>query len=107
MENAFEKAGLAVPSLAEVLTQSGVETKRAKSLLQILLREQRLIKINEELVFHPSALQQLKEMLQVRKGERFSVGTFKDWTGVSRKYAIPSEFWTANTSHGAKAMNGW
>ncbi|MGB7721732.1 MAG: SelB C-terminal domain-containing protein [Bryobacteraceae bacterium] len=28
-------------------------------------------------------------MLAARKPARFNVGTFKEWTGVSRKYAIP------------------
>ena len=28
-------------------------------------------------------------MLAAKKGARFSVAEFKDWTGVSRKYAIP------------------
>jgi selenocysteine-specific elongation factor len=35
------------------------------------------------------ALGRLREQLVLRRGERFSVPTFKDWTGVSRKYAIP------------------
>jgi selenocysteine-specific elongation factor len=28
-------------------------------------------------------------MLAAHKAARFNVGTFKDWTGISRKYAIP------------------
>ena len=68
---------------------SGVELARAKTLLQLLLRQQKLIKIGDELVFHHSALEQLKQILATHKGERFPVGTFKEWTGVSRKYAIP------------------
>jgi selenocysteine-specific elongation factor len=31
----------------------------------------------------------LRRTLAERKGARFSVPEFKDWTGVSRKYAIP------------------
>ena len=89
IENAFEQAGLAVPAMAEVLAKSGVETARARSLLQILLREKRLVRISEELVFHQSALEKLRRMLGERRGKRFSVAEFKEWTGVSRKYAIP------------------
>ena len=86
---AFERAGLAVPSTAEVLTASGVDPVRARNLLQILFRQKRLIRISEELVYHPSAIDALKAILAAHKGETFAVGTFKDWTGVSRKYAIP------------------
>src|SRR5262249_32893669 len=35
IERIFEKAGLAVPAVAEALAQSGVELKRARSILQI------------------------------------------------------------------------
>jgi selenocysteine-specific elongation factor len=89
IEAAFEESGLAVPSVAEVLAKSGVEAARARSLLQILLREKRLVKISEDLVFHAAAIAQLRELLAAHKGERFAVPAFKEWTGVSRKYAIP------------------
>ena len=89
IEGAFEQAGLAVPALAEVLKKSGVEDRRARSILQILLREKRLIKISEDLVFHKNAIQALRGLLAPRRGERFGVPAFKEWTGISRKYAIP------------------
>jgi len=89
IERAFDETGLAVPSVPEVLAKSGVEAARARSLLQILLREKRLVRISEDLVFHHSAIQKLRAMLAERKGSRFGVPGFKEWTGVSRKYAIP------------------
>jgi selenocysteine-specific elongation factor len=89
IERAFEQAGLAVPALPDVLAKSGVEAARARSLLQILLREKRLVKISDDLVFHQSAMEKLRAMVGAHKGSRFNVGTFKDWTGISRKYAIP------------------
>lgn len=89
IEQAFERAGLAVPAVAEVLGKSGVEAARAKSILQILIREKRLIRISEDLVFHQSAIVNLRHLLAGRKSTRFNVGSFKDWTGISRKYAIP------------------
>jgi selenocysteine-specific elongation factor len=89
IEHAFEQAGLTVPAMSDVLAKSGVEAARARSLLQILLREKRLIRIGDDLVFHHSALDRLRAMLAPRKGQKFNVGAFKDWTGISRKYAIP------------------
>jgi selenocysteine-specific elongation factor len=89
IERAFEEAGLAVPAVAEVLAKSGVEPVRARTLLGILLREKRLARINDELVFHRSALEKLRDLLAARKSQRFNVAAFKEWTGVSRKYAIP------------------
>jgi selenocysteine-specific elongation factor len=89
IERAFEEAGLAVPAVAEVLAKSGVEPARARSLLAGLLREKRLARVNDELVFHASAIEGLRALLAPRRTQRFNVATFKEWTGVSRKYAIP------------------
>ena len=89
IERAFEQAGLAVPAVAEVLAKSGVEAARARTLLALLLREKRLTRISEDLVFHRSAIEKLRELVAVRKSQRFNVTAFKEWTGVSRKYAIP------------------
>jgi selenocysteine-specific elongation factor len=89
IETAFRTAGLAVPSLSEVLGKSGVESTRARNILQLLLRDKRLVRVSDDLVFHGSAIQSLRELLANRKGTRFGVPEFKDWTGISRKYAIP------------------
>ena len=85
----FRNAGLAVPSTPEVLAKSGVEAARARSLLQILLKNKKLIRVGDDLIYHATAIDALKKLLASRKGARFSVADFKDWTGVSRKYAIP------------------
>ena len=89
IETAFRAAGLAVPSMQEVLAKSGVGPSRARSILQLLLRDKRLVRVSDELVFHPSALQSLRQLLAPKKGQKFAVPEFKDWTGISRKYAIP------------------
>jgi selenocysteine-specific elongation factor len=89
IERKFEAAGLAVPPMAEVLAGSGVEMKRARTLLESMVRQGRLLRINQELVFHASAIERLRQILLPRKAQHFGVGEFKEWTGISRKYAIP------------------
>ena len=88
---AFEAAGLAVPSVGEVLAQLKIDKRRAEKILQKLLKEKVLVKVAADLVFHQSALSQLRELLvrQKAKQNRINVGIFKDLTGLSRKYAIP------------------
>jgi hypothetical protein len=108
IERAFEQAGLAVPALPDVLAKSGVEAARARSLLQILLREKRLIRVSDDLVFHHTAMAKLRAMLAAHKGARFNVGMFKDWTGISRKYAIPLlEYLDRERVTRGKATSGW
>jgi selenocysteine-specific elongation factor len=89
IESAFCDAGLAVPALNDVLAKSGVEPARARTILQLLLRDKKLVRVSDELVFHASAIQSLRELLAPKKGHKFAVPEFKDWTGISRKYAIP------------------
>ncbi len=89
IERAFEQAGLTVPAVAEVLAQAGVGAAQARTLLEILLREKRLVRIDRDLVFHRSAMDGLRSLLAGRRSARFSVPDFKEWTGISRKYAIP------------------
>jgi selenocysteine-specific elongation factor len=45
--------------------------------------------VSEDLVFHHAAIGKLRELLAAHKGKRFNVAAFKEWTGISRKYAIP------------------
>jgi selenocysteine-specific elongation factor len=89
LERVFLEAGLKVPSLPEALAQSKMDPARARGLLQILLRSRKLVKIGDDFVFHRAALDGLRGMLAERKGRRFLVPEFKEWTGISRKYAIP------------------
>jgi|SRR5579859_112808 len=91
IEAAFAAAGLKVPFLNEVLSGLKVDKVRAQKIVTLLLREKTLIKISEELVFHRNALEQLRKQMAAQKvkSARIDVATFKELTGVSRKYAIP------------------
>ena len=91
IEQAFASAGLKVPSLKEVLAGLKVDKIRAQKIVTLLLRDKVLIKISDELVFHQSALTDLRRKIAALKTTtpKIDVARFKDMTGVSRKYAIP------------------
>ncbi|HET8826994.1 MAG TPA: selenocysteine-specific translation elongation factor [Terriglobales bacterium] len=91
IEEAFASAGLKVPALKDVLAGLKIDKARAQKIVTLLLREKLLIKVSDDLVFHRSALERLRTLLaaQKAKNSKIKVGTFKDLTGVSRKYAIP------------------
>jgi selenocysteine-specific elongation factor len=59
--------------------------------MTLLLREKVLVKISDDLVFHQTALADLRQRIVALKtaSPRIDVGRFKELTGVSRKYAIP------------------
>jgi selenocysteine-specific elongation factor len=91
IEKAFASAGLKVPALKDVLAGLKIDKARAQKIVTLLLREKVLAKISDDLVFHQSALAELRKTLQAEKARsaRIDVARFKEMTGVSRKYAIP------------------
>jgi len=91
ISRAFEKAGLAVPGAVEVLGGLPIDRARAEKILRILLKEKTLVKVTEDLIFHRSALERLRELVARRKQQsnRLNVAVFKELTGLTRKYAIP------------------
>ena len=85
----FESSGLTAPSVTEVLTESGVDLGRARTILQMLLKERLLVRINETFILHAAAVSRMREILSANRASAFTVSDFKSWTGVSRKYAVP------------------
>jgi selenocysteine-specific elongation factor len=91
IEEAFAKAGLQVPALKEVLASLPVDKVRAQKIVTLLLRDRVLIKLSDDLVFHRDALAELRHKLAEQKARspKINVASFKELTGVTRKYAIP------------------
>jgi selenocysteine-specific elongation factor len=91
IEDAFRSSGLKAPALKDVLAGLKVDKARAQKIVTLLLREKILVKPCEDLVFHRSALENLRKLLaaEKRKSAKIDVARFKELAGVSRKYAIP------------------
>jgi selenocysteine-specific elongation factor len=91
IEGAFASAGLKVPALQEVIAELKVDKVRAQKLVTLLLREKVLVKVSDELVFHRTALEELRRQMTAYKAKsaKIDVAKFKEMTGVTRKYAIP------------------
>lgn len=91
IEDRFAAAGLQVPALNDVIASLHIDRVRAQRIVTLLLREKTLIKVSDDLVFHRSALEGLKQKVigYKMKSSKIDVAAFKDLTGVTRKYAIP------------------
>ncbi len=91
IEDVFAAAALKVPALNEVLAGLKIDKVRAQKIVTLLLRDKVLAKVSDELVFHRSALEDLRKRVAAykTKSATIDVATFKELTGVSRKYAIP------------------
>jgi selenocysteine-specific elongation factor len=91
IEKIYRDAGLAPPSVKEVLeTISGKKTE-VLSVLGVLYNEGVLVKVTEELYFHGDPMGKLKEdyTAALLKEGKATPATFKDLTNLSRKYIIP------------------
>ncbi|MDU9048869.1 MAG: selenocysteine-specific translation elongation factor [Candidatus Electrothrix sp. Rat3] len=88
----YKEAGLRPPNLKDVLALfAEFPEKQIRQVIDLLLQNNTLIKINEALFFHADELHRLADTLQKylgREGEIDAPG-FKDLTGLSRKYSIP------------------
>lgn len=89
MELAFRQAGLQPPAVAEVMKLAGTDTKKGRGLLELLVKDQKLVRVSNDLIFHADVVAHIRKSLAAHKGRRFSVPEFKEWTQISRKYAIP------------------
>lgn len=91
IEQAFAKAGLQVPLLKDVLASVRIDQARAQKIVTLLLRDRVLVKLGDDLVFHQSALQSLRQQIASQKAKtpKLNVASFKELFGITRKYAIP------------------
>lgn len=87
----YAQAGLAPPSLSDVINTLGGQKGMAQNIIKLMLKDGDLIKINEEMCFARSALDKLREdyKAQIIRDGKATPATFKDLTGLSRKYIIP------------------
>src|SRR6266536_3274287 len=97
LASVYEKAALAPPALDEAMLSAGIantQKTHGRKILQLLLDNATLLRVQGDLLFHRSALERLKLKLRdygdKHEPERsIDVATFKELAEVSRKYAIP------------------
>ncbi len=87
----YREGGLAPPTAREVLERFPDRKKEITSLIQVMTREGDLVRISEDLHFHRDALARLREdyrQLLLREVQA-TPASFKELTGLSRKFIIP------------------
>ena len=87
----YSEAGLTPPSLTDVVNNFKDQKAKAQSIIKLMLKDGDLIKINEELCFPREVLGKLRDDYKAMlvKDGKATPATFKDLTGLSRKYIIP------------------
>lgn len=87
----YSEAKLSPPSLSDVLSGFKDQKVKAQSIIKLMLNDGDLIKINEEMCFSREVLGKLRDDYKAMliKDGKATPATFKDLTGLSRKYIIP------------------
>jgi selenocysteine-specific elongation factor len=97
LEQVYRNAGNEAPSLDEALEHLGAaktNREQARKILQLLINDGSLVRINNEMIFHSATLDsltaKLRSFAESHSPDRMiDMLAFKDLAGVSRKYAIP------------------
>lgn len=87
----YRESSLTPPATKEVLDKFAARKGQAANVLEVMLKEGLLIKVTAELYFHSEALGELRKAYQdllVRAGKA-DPASFKELTGLSRKFIIP------------------
>jgi len=91
MMSFYKKGGITPPTVKELVEKLKTNEKELLSILNVLVREEALVKLNDEIYYEKSALKVLTEKavsLMQEQGE-LAIKSFKDLTGLSRKFMIP------------------
>lgn len=89
LEKVYLKSGLQPPYFKELIEQ--FPKGQPREVLELMVKEGKLVKVKEDLYFHKQAIEGLKKRLIQWLKEKGEITTpeFKDLTQTSRKYTIP------------------
>lgn len=81
----------APPTVKEIITETAADTKQVRSLLDILEREKKVVRVKEEIYFSTSFIDETKKKLRefINREGAVTPSQFHEITGSSRKYNIP------------------
>ncbi len=88
----YLEAGLKPPNLKDVLAQfKEFPEGQIRQVIDLLVQDGAIVKINEALYFHASVLEKLQEQLVdfIKKEGEIDAPRFKKMTGLTRKFSIP------------------
>jgi selenocysteine-specific elongation factor len=91
IEALFRDAHFATPALEDALAELRLPRKLFESLLEYLMDQDLLVKIDEKIVYHRDSFLAARNILveYLKKNGSITASEFRDKLGVTRRYAIP------------------
>lgn len=90
VEELVEKKGFSPPEVKELSAELKILEEEANLIASYLVNRKGYFRVGN-FIYSPTAIKKIKEILRkhFEKKETLSVGEFKDYLGVTRKFAIP------------------
>jgi selenocysteine-specific elongation factor len=87
----FRTLGLQAPAPDDVMAELGVERQTGRKIVQLMIADRELVKINDDMTVAAEALAKLVHDVRALKATTSKLGVreFKELTGLSRKFAVP------------------
>lgn len=91
LEQLFLQAQYQPPSADEALATQKSAKAEDRALLQVLVDQQKLVRLKGDLFYHRQVLDDIEQRLRTYLGQHqeITAGEFRDLLHISRKYAIP------------------
>ena len=91
LEHTFLEAAFQPPSVEEALSAQDSRPADARALLQVLVDQDRLVRLKGDVFYHREALDRIEQHLRahLEAHREITAGEFRDLLQISRKYAIP------------------
>jgi selenocysteine-specific elongation factor len=93
VEEAYQEAGLAPPSPAEVAERLAANPAAVEGICRFLVQRGRLVRLEGKLLVHAAALDEVARRVRSLGSATLTVGEFKEQFGLTRKLAIPVLEW--------------
>ncbi|SHJ42021.1 selenocysteine-specific translation elongation factor [Desulfofundulus thermosubterraneus] len=87
----YREANYQPPAWGEAARRAGLEGSAAQEILQYLLKKGLLVRVADDLYFHPDCVDRARQALvdYLREKGEITVGETRDLLQTSRKYALP------------------
>lgn len=91
IESLFRERPFNPPKFEEVIEQTAAAPEKVQKILQILIEQERLVRVDNDLFFHSEAIEQARQKLTsfINKEGKLESVKFKYLLDTTRKFAIP------------------
>ncbi|MDP6619447.1 MAG: SelB C-terminal domain-containing protein, partial [Nitrospinota bacterium] len=91
IDQSYRESGYQPPRIGEVCDALGISRKQDREIVQVLVGEGVLVRVQDDLLYHRESIEKIKKTLAGHLNEKgeISASGFRDLLGITRKHAIP------------------